>query len=459
MLSRFSYCEGRRYNKKEMSKQYGVLFLPWAPFDWKALGGKLRVGAVELQPFSAFQVEPKVRRFLERYFNRYRDLYDKPVDTITLCHYRPEERGYLHPVNETELQEVKDAMNLLLFCAVWDYLREAIGGGWTLQPPPNAETLELMGQFFTDATLEDENPMIGLFFHGLRQIEELDEIHFSIPPNAHMRSPIRLNLPLLEQLQKVFQDDFDADERRRILRSLEWFRLAHRKDQAQEVLVVCMATALETLFPPPINPKTGERQLNKTKETLADTVDKWLRSRWIGVVEQQHPDNKGKIVSRTAAGFWMWDFYDLRGRIVHGDAISEEDLVMTLPPVLRDARPVRIYKTEIASFLYGALLIHEKLAAEYLPEESEETQNESEEVREILKYLYRDLPWKMDECLKRLGWIEPPKLDYSPRHASAVREYLAETLGDALQELSSKSIVEARERMRPKPFKEEPSKG
>ncbi len=188
--------------------------------------------------------------------------------------------------------------------------------------------------------------------------------------------------------------------------------------------MVYVATALETLFPPPVNLKTGEHQLNKTKETLANTVDNWLRSHWTGVVEQQRPTRQGDLKTRTVAGFWMWDFYEIRSRVAHGDAISEEELSMTLPPLPHDSRSVQIYKTEVASFLYGALLIHEKLAAEYQPEETKATQDEPEEVREILKYLYHDFPWKMDDCLKRLGWVEPPKWGYNPKRASAVREYL-----------------------------------
>lgn len=433
-----------------MLRHYEVLFLPWAPLDWESIGSSLRVGRVEFQPFSAFQAEPRARQFLERYFERYRDLYDKPVETITLCHYSPEARGYLQPTTEEEFREVGDAVNLILFCAVWDYLREAIGRGWTLTPPPNAETFELMGQRFTDDTLEAESPMIGLLAHGLRHIEELEKLRFTIPLNAHMRVKVRLNLPLLEQLQKVFADDFDENERRRILRSLDWFRLAHRKDQSIEVQTVCMATALETLFPPP--------KQNETAKTLADAVDNWMRSRWASVVEQQRLDKKGRTIARTAAGFWMWDFYNLRSDIVHGKAINPEEFSVELPPAPRDNRPIRLPKVDVASFLYGALLIHQKLAAEYQPDGSE-IENAPEAVRELLEYLYRDYPWKMDTCLERLGWIEPPRVSYDPQRASAVRKYLARTLGDALQELSSKSIVEDRKRVRPKPLKEETTKG
>ncbi len=434
-----------------MSKQYEILFLPWTPFDWDSLGGELRVGHVLLQPLSAFQAEPKVASFLHRYFQRYRDMYDMPVETITLCHYHPEQRGYLQPTENREREAVEDAVNLLLFCAVWDYLRDTIGKGWSSVPPPNSEMFALMGQAFTEDVLQADQPMVTLLFHGLWQIESLEKLRFCMPLNAHtyanIHVKIQLNLPLLQALQKVFREDFDAQERRRVSRSLEWFRLAHRKDTPAEVQVVSIATALETLFPP--------ESPNQTRQTLASAVDCWIRDRWgNSVIKTSRKNAKGKSIDRTEAGFWMWDFYDLRSKIVHGDLIADEELYLSLPPPPNDTRVRRIAKADVASFVYGALLLH-KLAVEYRPEEPEYLADAPEDVREMFFALYRDFPWRMDNCLKRLGWIRETGAPHNPQ---SLRRFWRATLGDALQALSDESLIEERERNRPVPFKEEPNK-
>jgi len=146
----------------------------------------------------------------------------------------------------------------------------------------------------------------------------LEKFRFSIPLNAYLRGQVLPEPYLLHLLQRVFDVEFPEQLRRRILRSLEWFRIANQKDYPVQTGVVSIATALETLLAP---------DENRIKRTLADAVDDWLRKQWGEWAIEAQRDG----YSRTAAGFWMWDFYDLRNRIVHGEPVASDEMFVSVP--------------------------------------------------------------------------------------------------------------------------------
>jgi hypothetical protein len=420
--------------------QYQAVFLPWTPFDWKAIGSSLRVGRVVFQPFDSFTTDPQAARFLTRYFERYRDLQNRPVQTITLCHYAPEDIGFLTPLNGQQLQEIRDAVNLLLFCAVWEELCEFLATGFRVAAPPNAETFEIVVQAFTDETLQTETPYIALSTHGMLHTDELENFWFSVPRNAHLRGEIRLELSLVNLLQSVFYDEFPQQQRDRILRSLEWFRIASQKDYPVPTQIVSIATALETLLAP------NERQI---KRTLADAVDEWLRRQWgEWAIEEQRDE-----YSRTAAGFWMWDFYNLRNQIVHGKPITEEELFSLVPVKCgHETRSVAVSKADVASFMYGILLIDGIIR---LGDSSDSVaianDDASDEATDVSLW---DTLWKVDDALANLGWRR--RLEDDPQ---AMRLYLQTVLGELLEPLSSESLVRERNQERPEPVVEDSTKG
>jgi hypothetical protein len=233
-------------------RQYEVNYLPWTPFDWDYIGGELRLGKVVFRPLSddALQgIDQQIADYLRLYFSRYRDLYNDPVNTITLCHYDPKHRGLLEPMSDAQQAEFAGIIDALTFCCIWGELREALYRGWRLLPPPNAETLECRAHRFSPDVLADP-PMVTLFTHGLWHTEQVDKIFFQIPLPAHHRGKIQPNLELLELLNQVFNDSFDPQLRERLLRSLRWFRVAHRQAQAldAEIQIVEICTALEVLL-------------------------------------------------------------------------------------------------------------------------------------------------------------------------------------------------------------------
>ncbi|MCL6535833.1 MAG: hypothetical protein K6U77_07145 [Armatimonadetes bacterium] len=392
------------------------------------------------QPLRAFTPEPTIAQFLARYFERFRDLQDRPVQTITLCHYAPEESGYLISLSEQQFQEIRDAVNLVLFCVLWNELCEFLAKGYRVAAPPNTETFEIVAQAFTDEMLQMELPYITLPTHGMRYTDKLEKFRFSIPLNAYLRGQVLPEPYLLHLLQRVFDVEFPEQLRRRILRSLEWFRIANQKDYPVQTGVVSIATALETLLAP---------DENRIKRTLADAVDDWLRKQWGEWAIEAQRDG----YSRTAAGFWMWDFYDLRNRIVHGEPVASDEMFVSVP-IKRghEVDSVSVSKTDIASIIYGILLI------DYLSPHSDsgnlEPMADGATLDESGDISLRDTQSKVEDTLANLGWRR--RLEDDPK---AMRLYLQTVLGELLEPLSSESLIRERSQERPEPAVEDITKG
>lgn len=144
---------------------------------------------------------------------------------------------------------------------------------------------------------------------------KIDDISFSEP---WARGGISCNPEdkILKGFEKCFSQEIEQNIRERIFRSLEWFRMAHIEDNGVSIVskLVMMATGFETLLK---FPRNGKR--NYFVEYIEDKVatDEFIKG--------DRTDWEGKNYS--LAGWWAWDFYELRNRIVHGDIISSNDLI------------------------------------------------------------------------------------------------------------------------------------
>jgi hypothetical protein len=429
-----------------MTEQHGfyeVVFLPWAPLDWGDLGSELRIGKVVFRPYNLEMIDDEgAAEFLRIYFNRFRDIYNCPVETITLCHYDPEHRSLLEPLSDEAICKIAAAVDLLAFCAIWEELRlriELCGG---VLPPPNSETFEWHGQRFSrnDPSMP---PLVAIRTHGLKLLEEVEKLYFQKPLPAHYRGKIQLNLDMCGLLGQLFTEQVEPTLRERILRSLKWFRIANKQVQMpdRETQVVQIATALETLLQLPLHGK---------KPSLAKAVDEWI----LDIAEDRavmelRTDSRGDPIARTKAGCWAADFYNLRNAIVHGDPYSEEQLSYMMPGQLNDyGKPIVLSQLEIASFVYGALLVR-LLESEtsYIHLKVLQAQDLSEEERQVLNQLYKSSAWGVGQCLQKLGWIEPRRIT-----TEALRRLRAQVsmfgIRETREALSSEIIIKERARMR-----------
>jgi hypothetical protein len=426
-------------------RQYEVNYLPWAPFDWDYIGGELRLGKVVFRPLSddALQgIDQQIADYLRLYFSRYRDLYNDPVNTITLCHYDPKHRGLLEPMSDAQQAEFAGILDALTFCCIWGELRETFEWGRRIKPPPNSETLESRAHRFSPDVLADP-PMVTLVTHGLMHTEQVDKIFFQMPLPAHHRGKIQPNLELLELLNQVFNDSFDPQLRERLLRSLRWFRVAHRQVQAldAEIQIVEICTALEVL----LNlPEHGKRK------AFVQKVEQWITATEgeEDVVRVEESANQQRSSLTTKAGLWAQNFYKLRSDIVHEGIQSDE--LLHYPAVDAYGQPSQVSQLSVASLVYGALLIQEIDAqVGYLHPAVREAIDAPQEGRAFMNQLYKRSAWGVRDCLERLGWVRP--FVYTIEEIQRLREHwteLDEQLGNIL---SSEQIIAERQAKRTQP--------
>jgi hypothetical protein len=425
-------------------RQYEVNYLPWAPFDWDYIRGELRLGKVVFRPLSddALQgIDQQIADYLRLYFSRYRDLYNAPVNTITLCHYDPEHRGLLEPMTDDQRADFAAAVDVLTFCCIWGELREALNRGWRLLPPPNAETLECRAHRFSPDVLADP-PMVTLVTHGLMHTEQVDKIFFQMPLPAHHRGKIQPNLELLELLNQVFNDSFDPQLRERLLRSLRWFRVAHRQAQAldAEIQIVEICTALEVL----LNlPEHGKRNafFQKVEQWITATEGEY-------VVRSEESTDQQRSIPTTVAGRWAVDFYALRSDIVHEGIQSDE--LLYYPAVDAHDQPSQVSQLSVASLVYGSMLIQKvDEATGYLHSAMRAAVDAPAEERESMNQLHKRSEWGVRGCLERLGWVRP--LVYTTEQIQSLRERWTELDKELGGVLSSEQIIAERQAKRTQP--------
>lgn len=141
---------------------------------------------------------------------------------------------------------------------------------------------------------------------------KIGEIKFPKPWEANGMFAI-LETRLIDGFDRLFSMDSLKDLRERIFKSLEWFRIAHTNNSkvSKFAKIIMMTSTLEILF------KFHE---NNKKRYFADFIDTYIASDRF--IKMNRKDKKGKVHIHTLAGFWGFDFYELRSRIVHGSSVS-----------------------------------------------------------------------------------------------------------------------------------------
>lgn len=126
------------------------------------------------------------------------------------------------------------------------------------------------------------------------------------------------NEDLISAFSKCFPYEFPKDIRERLFRSLEWFRLAHTESEQISDLskVVMVATGFEILLKFPQNGKRRYFVEYMERNISSADFNRGIRT-----------NHKGKDFDMSLAACWAWDFYDLRSKIVHGEAVPYSELI------------------------------------------------------------------------------------------------------------------------------------
>lgn len=287
------------------NKYLQVSFLPWA--DIKT---KIQIGNITFFPFSKIKKKIKdsvIKKHLRKYFHCYIDHNGKAVDTVTLCYFGDD---IFKALNDEEYSELRNAVNVLIFCTVAPSVKNAVCANNRSMGPPSSDKFQLITQNFTP-----ENDYIAvragsLLSGGL----EMRKVKFPKPFSIGGAFGMRDN-ELINGFNRLYENNYLSEDQERILRSLEWFRLSHIENEDVSYLskIVMMATAFEILLQVPMEVKGKKKWIATKLEEQA------IRSR---LSKQTKKDNKGGKHRHSKLFWWAWDFYNLRNVIVHGDHID-----------------------------------------------------------------------------------------------------------------------------------------
>ena len=283
-----------------------VCFMPWA-----GLKDEVRIGSVVFWPWQKEKVAEKaVAEHLDLYFTSYVNKHGNPVDTIVLCSIDSHDNFV---DNEERINEIRTGVDALIFSMIAPGVKCAVCANNKYMPPATADRFQLAIQKFRpgDKFITVQS---GFTTDGGWQIGEL-KFHEPWCKGGPFCSPDK---SLIAGLDKLYYLGSGPEARTRILRSLEWFRLAHTEVDEVSPLskIVMMCTAFEILLDLPDRDQT---------RCFAEQVDQCLRVKESFL--DKRVDGKGQEHEASLAAWCAWDFYKLRSSIVHGDDVSCEQLL------------------------------------------------------------------------------------------------------------------------------------
>lgn len=284
-----------------VTEWFEVAFLPWL-----GLQRTITVGPVTFSPFELGSVvKPSTRDYLSRYFPRYVEVDGEPVRVIVVARHTGVTGFRYH--TQPERLDLMRAASALSFSGIAEALTVRIVHHNEV-PVPSADAFQLLFQRFMA-----DSKFVEVVAGRTRYHCPVDEVMFTRPWAASSVF-VGVDQSLLEAFGTLLArpGTFEPDFVERVWRSLEWFRLTHLDgaDQTNEAKAIAAATAFESLF--------GLQERDKQAE-FAKRVETSVCDSEMG--RDVRVTRKGKKLELSLAGCWAWDFYELRCRLVHGDAV------------------------------------------------------------------------------------------------------------------------------------------
>lgn len=280
-----------------------IAFLPWL-----FLKKGVTIGSVSFLPLNSISQQNAqnqvINSYISRYFRCYVDYIGNPVNTITLTSIN----NRLWNLNDKNFEIIKQARNALCFCSIIPQVYSAVCNDDNTYAPPTFDLFELIYQ-----GLDLNNDYIavksGITLSGGCNIAN---IKFSKPWSTG-GSLYNVDTKLISGLDKCLKVLNQTPLAKRVFNSLEWFCFAHTEhyNVSDFSKIVLMVTAFESLLS---FPKTYKSHY------FAKQLDKYIST------EEFNYRTKNNF-QYSLAGWWGYDFYNLRNSIVHGNDVSYDKLL------------------------------------------------------------------------------------------------------------------------------------
>ncbi len=281
-----------------------IAFMPYAPID-----DDIHVGNYLIWPFwrkkdqyiSTVEIRAHLERILRRYIKIERGA-EEQVESIVVISINGEEPG-TRTFGNQEIVDIQRIAETLAFVSITD-------NALTVD---SSDYFVLYVQNFYPGV--DGVAVWGKYFASLDLVKFVRPYYVDSP-----RLPFQFR-PLLEALGRCLPLTTDQ-EIQRIFRSLEWSYRANTKSEMVSDFsrVLSMAMAFEILLE-----YDGKLQFMDKIGQLLPKINPQIETRpiWRTIRRRQTQINE----ARTLSEWWAYDFYNLRNKIVHGEIVTDQDLI------------------------------------------------------------------------------------------------------------------------------------
>jgi hypothetical protein len=326
-------------------QKFMVKILPWA-----AMGLPVKIGPVTFWDYRANATKLVKRKDLRAKLRKLFRCYVTNTDQRQTRSLAMASHGDtdLRVLGMPEQEDIRDACDAYVFSVLYPNMLNAIKNWRGDGGPPSSDRYAMKTHTFT---LESNHCSLQA---GTRMdIRMLKELKF-VEPFCLGGFSSRPSDIMIEGFNALFQKGFNPNVRRRVLRALEWFRMAHSEvDELHPLVkVVMMATAFEILC------SVGGKQMKAA--TIREFVEKRMAGPDSETEEREltestpgKPDRRYKV-RRCKAAWWAADFYSLRNKVTHGDQVDPRKLGFDVPNSKK-----KWSQLDLADMVFGELIVWE----------------------------------------------------------------------------------------------------
>lgn len=343
---------------------------------WLGSARSLSVEDLHITPYKTFLQDElddqSLRVILEKYFECFKNRKGQRAESASICYFVDKQFEVL---SEPQIQLIRNTANSMAFSELSEVTTTALLDGKPYSAGPNSsDKFELAHHLI----LED------CVYYGSGAIRGASHLSvFEMRKPAHaldwMAAPEGVSLvPLLRLLSLGPK----SEEQQRFLLALEWFRLATSNAPAISdwMKILMMALAFECVL------SAG----NLDNIGIAKSFDKLCGERY--ALPKTIRNVSGKNPELSAAGWWLWEFFRVRGNIAHGGTPSEKDLWFESSDIL-------LKQEHVATVVLWIIIAHKLESWSLLTENAEAT------VAEVIGEIR--VARKCNEIFSKLQWKAP----------------------------------------------------
>ena len=315
-----------------MSNLIYVSFMPWLTLYQSVTLGKITFWNYSREAAERID-DLRTRERLEKHFNSYKNI-DGSLNPITICSY--EGKTFYDGLNEQEYNHLREAVTALVFASFAEKIEWRIQEEQSHCNPPSINAFDLM---FRQLSFDsDYYSHLSLSIKSF-QMKESRSV-FQKPLGTREEADISTKWSKCLNSYLALKDS--SKLKKRISRSLEFFRLAQAQDDLKDnsevsaflTRTVLMITAFESLFFPRWNETVSvNRKIlegDKKTEFFSNYIDERFKTDESRRSSRKFWNRKRTRISRTEQlsliAWWAYDFYKLRNSIVHGNKVDIEKL-------------------------------------------------------------------------------------------------------------------------------------